>query len=271
MVADSNDIMLEFSESPETISVDFPDSSVFEIIESVAKELSLEVEIPIELKDYRTSIKLRNVTWQQLLDVALEPVSYSYLETDDGIKVMTRAEYDSLALVEYEWRFIFITPENFISYHEPLPLDAKLNEGITKTGDTLLIKCHPGKLSRWKDLLNRSDTPYGLPNYPKIYWPETIPKSVESKERLFIDGPGHFETRVYVVEWVDPKLLRAKILSYLDSENEVIAIDKRTRSLVITARDKKMSVIMNVCEYLDERHWYTPSQKPEAAGTGQPM
>lgn len=261
--ANSNEITLEFPDSSDTISVDFPDSSVFEIIDSIAEEFSLEIEIPLELKKYRTSIKLRSITWEQILEVTLEPFDYAYLETEDSIKIMTKAEFESLSLVVLEWQFIFISAEEFTSYHEPLPIDQKLEEGITKKGNTLIIECHPSKVGHWKDLLKRSDTPYGLPKYPKVYWPDTIPKSVEATERSFIDGPGLFETRVYIVEWVDPKLLRGRILSYLDHESEVVSIDKRSRSLIITAKGNKMNMIMNVCDYLDERHWYTPNQKPE--------
>lgn len=268
--ANSNEITLKLPDSPpETIAVDFPDSSVFDIISAVSKEFSLEVEIPGELKDYRTSIRLVNVGWESIFDVTLNSIDYTYLETADHIKILTQAEFDSLPLVEFEWQFIFIPVDEFIRYHdEKLPISPKLNERMTIKENTLIIQCHPSHLARWKDLLLRSDTPTGLPRYPRIYWPETIPQSVETKERLSLPYIDHaaFGIRVYCVEWVDPKLLKAKVTSYLDGESERVSLDLRSQSLVISARGDRMSVIMNVCEYLDERHWYSPNLKPERVG-----
>ena len=57
----------------ETISVDFPEEDVRTIIRSVAELYELNVVIPDSLAG-SVSIKLRDVTWQQVFNVVLEPV-----------------------------------------------------------------------------------------------------------------------------------------------------------------------------------------------------
>lgn len=73
-------------EEAETISVDFPDEDVRTIIRSVAELYELNVVIPETLTG-SVSIKLRNVTWQQVFDVVLEPLRFTYIVDGNIIKI----------------------------------------------------------------------------------------------------------------------------------------------------------------------------------------
>ena len=70
----------------ETISVDFPEEDVRDIIRSVAELYELNVVIP-EMLAGSVSIKLRDVTWQQVFDVVLEPLNYTYIVDGNIIKI----------------------------------------------------------------------------------------------------------------------------------------------------------------------------------------
>ncbi len=75
----------------ETISVDFPDEEIRIIISNVADLYDLNIVIPDTLVG-STSIKLRNVTWRQVLEVVLEPVAYTFIEDRNIIKIKSRDE-----------------------------------------------------------------------------------------------------------------------------------------------------------------------------------
>jgi type IV pilus assembly protein PilQ len=75
----------------ETISVDFPEEDVRDIIRSVAELYELNVVIPDSLAG-SVSIKLRDVTWQQVFDVVLEPLSYTYIVDGNIIKIKSLEE-----------------------------------------------------------------------------------------------------------------------------------------------------------------------------------
>ena len=76
--------------SEEKITVDFPDEDVRTILRNIADLFELNLVIPDTLQG-RTSLKLRNITWQQAFDVVLEPLGFTYVggdgsgEVDDNI------------------------------------------------------------------------------------------------------------------------------------------------------------------------------------------
>ncbi len=99
---DNGVMMLEFPTGPEieatagmdredTISIDFPDEEVRTIIRNVADLYDLNVVIPDTLVG-NTSVKLRNVSWQQVFEVILDPLGYTYIEDRNIIKVRNRED-----------------------------------------------------------------------------------------------------------------------------------------------------------------------------------
>lgn len=78
----------------DTLSVDFPDEDIRNILRNVADLFELNVVIPDTLQG-RTSIKLRDVSWRQIFQVVLSPVGFTYVEEGNIIKVVSN---ESLAL-----------------------------------------------------------------------------------------------------------------------------------------------------------------------------
>ncbi len=75
----------------ELIDVNFPNDEVRNIIRSVADMNDLNVVIPETLVG-NVSIKLRNVTWEQVFDVVLEPLGYTYVKDGNIIKIRSIKE-----------------------------------------------------------------------------------------------------------------------------------------------------------------------------------
>lgn len=86
--------VVEPAQVVDTLSVDFPDEDVRNVLRNVADLFELNIIVPDALSG-RTSIKLRDVTWRQLYKVVLEPFGYTFVEDVNIIKIVSR---DSLQL-----------------------------------------------------------------------------------------------------------------------------------------------------------------------------
>jgi type IV pilus assembly protein PilQ len=82
------------SVNPELINVNFPNNEIRNILRSVAELKDLNVVIPETIVG-KMSIKLNNVTWQQVFDVVLEPIGFTYVQDGNIIKI--RSVKDLLA------------------------------------------------------------------------------------------------------------------------------------------------------------------------------
>jgi hypothetical protein len=64
-------------EAVTTFSCDYPDNEVRRLLRDIADKFELNVVIPDSLHG-RTSLKLRDVTWQQAFKAMLEPIGWTY-------------------------------------------------------------------------------------------------------------------------------------------------------------------------------------------------
>lgn len=72
----------------DTLSVDFPDEEISNILRNVADLFELNIVIPPALQG-KASIKLRDVTWRQIFQNVLNPVGYTYIEDGNIIKIVS--------------------------------------------------------------------------------------------------------------------------------------------------------------------------------------
>ncbi len=72
----------------DTLSVDFPDEDIRNILRNVADLFELNLVVPEALQG-RTSIKLRDVSWRQIFQVVLSPVNYTYVVEGNIIKIVS--------------------------------------------------------------------------------------------------------------------------------------------------------------------------------------
>ncbi len=72
----------------DTLSVDFPDTDIREILRNVADLFELNLVMPDTLQG-KASIKLRDVTWRQIFEVVLKQVGYTFVEKDNIVKIVS--------------------------------------------------------------------------------------------------------------------------------------------------------------------------------------
>lgn len=75
----------------DTLSVDFPDEDIRNILRNVADLFELNLVIP-ETLEGKASIKLRDVTWRQIFQVVLNPVGYNYVEEGNIITIVSNQQ-----------------------------------------------------------------------------------------------------------------------------------------------------------------------------------
>jgi type IV pilus secretin PilQ/predicted competence protein len=80
----------------DTLSVDFPDEDIKTILRNVADLFELNIVVPDTLTG-KTSIKLRDVSWRQIFHVILDPISYTYVEEGNIIKIISTATLEQEA------------------------------------------------------------------------------------------------------------------------------------------------------------------------------
>ena len=72
----------------DTLSVDFPDEDIRNILRNVADLFELNIIIPEALQG-KATIKLRDVTWRQIFQNVLSPVGFTYIEEGNIIKIVS--------------------------------------------------------------------------------------------------------------------------------------------------------------------------------------
>src|SRR5690606_2901969 len=145
------------SSGADTLSVDFPDEDVRNILRNVADLFELNLVIPDTLQG-RTSIKLRDVTWRQIFQVVLSPVGFTYIEDGNIIKVVSN---DSL-MQEPTTTEVFVL--NYANAKDILPtlaplVDASIGGGIVVNDRTnaLVITERPSRFNRIRPIIEQLD------------------------------------------------------------------------------------------------------------------
>ena len=76
------------SSGKDSVSVDFRDQDIRDILSNVADLFEINLVMPETLQGKQT-IKLRDVTWRQIFQNVLSPVNYTYIEDGNIIKIVS--------------------------------------------------------------------------------------------------------------------------------------------------------------------------------------
>ncbi len=147
------------SRDAETISVDFPDEEVRTIIRNVADLYDLNVVIPDTLVG-SISLKLRNVTWRQVFNVALTPLGFTFVEEGNIIKVMSREELQQEPVDTRVFIINFATAADLRTSIEPLIDTASGGRiQVDVRSNALVITERPSRMSNIIEIIERLDRP----------------------------------------------------------------------------------------------------------------
>jgi len=143
----------------ETISVDFPAEDVRDIIRSVADLYELNVVIPDTLTG-SVSIKLRNVTWQQVFNVVLEPLKYTYIVDGNIIKIMSREE---LAVEPVDTRVFIVDFAKAAEIKSSVEPMIDVTKGgriqVDERSNALVITERPSRMNAIQEIIETLDRP----------------------------------------------------------------------------------------------------------------
>lgn len=140
----------------ETLSVDFPDEDIRNILRNVADLFELNLVIPETLQG-KASIKLRDVTWRQIFQVVLTPVGYSYIEDGNIIKIVSNESLQQEP----------VTTEVFVlNYARASDISPTIGSLVTSQGskivvdsrsNSLVITETPSRMNRIRPIIEQLD------------------------------------------------------------------------------------------------------------------
>lgn len=146
-------------QADETITIDFPDEEIRSVLRNVADLYELNLVIPDTLVG-RTSVKLSEVTWEQVFEVALSPVGYTYVRDNNIIKVISREE---LAMEPTDTRVFLINFARAEDIHKTIePLVSPEIGGrvqVDVRSNALVITERPSRMDKIQEIIDRLDKP----------------------------------------------------------------------------------------------------------------
>lgn len=141
----------------DTLSVDFPDEDIRNILRNVADLFELNIIMPESLQG-KTTIKLRDVTWRQIFQNVLQPVGYTYVEDGNIIKIVSN---DSL-LQEPVSTEVFLI--NYARAADILPTITTLVDSaaggrivVDARSNSLVITERPSRMNRIRPIIETLD------------------------------------------------------------------------------------------------------------------
>lgn len=141
----------------DTLSVDFPDEDIRNILRNVADLFELNIIMPDTLQG-KTTIKLRDVTWRQIFESVLQPVGYTYREEGNIIKIVSN---ESLAQEPTSTDVFLI---NYAKASDILPTITSLIDAsaggkivVDARSNSLVITERPSRMNRIRPIIEQLD------------------------------------------------------------------------------------------------------------------
>lgn len=249
--------------SEDLITVDFKDTPVRKIISDVAEVFGVHVVIPDSLQG-TTSVKFRNVTWEQIFEISLSPLGYDFVERPGRVEIMTREEVEALPIEEVRVEIFFQKPDELAEFFQR-KLGTAFGLSFKPVENTIVFQAHPKRAQMVRDWIARVDTPeYRLNPFPHPVWfPDHVPSLGRDAERDSVedddDWSGGMTSEVFVIEWVDAEKVKEIVLREMPKLPNVNVA--WSNALVVSGNHAKMHYVEALIKYLDDKRWYTPPEK----------
>ncbi len=158
-VKDTSGAAAQKTAGHDTLSVDFPDEEIRNILRNVAELFDLNIVIPETLQG-KTSVKLHDVTWRQIFQVVLTPVGYTFIEDGNIIKIVSN---ESLTQEPVSTEIFVI---NYAKAADIQPTLASLVDAgaggkivIDARTNSLVITERPSRMKRIRPVIEELDHP----------------------------------------------------------------------------------------------------------------
>ena len=142
----------------DTVKVSFEDMDNRVIIQHVAALFDLNVMIDPALTG-KSTVKLHDVTWQQIFKMVLSPVNYTYLEDGNIIKIVNQETLSQEPLITDLVILSYAKADkDFVASIAPvIGTDEKIGPDTRTNG--LIITAHPSHLARIHSIIDQLDRP----------------------------------------------------------------------------------------------------------------
>ncbi len=140
----------------DTLSVDFPDEDVRNILRNVADLFELNLIIPETLQG-RASIKLRDVSWRQIFESVLDPVGYTYVEDANIIKVVSKESLNDEPVSTEVFMLNFARAADVLPTISSLVDPARGKIVVDARSNSLVITERPTRMNRIRPILEKLD------------------------------------------------------------------------------------------------------------------
>ena len=140
----------------ETLSVDFPDEDVRNILRNVADLFELNIIMPETLQG-KTTIKLRDVTWRQIFQNVLDPVGYAYVEEGNIIKIVTKESLNDEPVMTEVFLVNYAKASDILPTISSLVDPAKGKIVVDARSNSLVITERPTRMSRIRPIIEQLD------------------------------------------------------------------------------------------------------------------
>jgi len=158
-VKDATSAGVKGAPGKDTLTVDFADEEIRSILRDVAELFDLNMVIPDTLQG-KTSVKLHDVTWRQILQVVLTPVGYTFVEDGNIIKIVSNESVNQ----EPVSTEIFVI--NYAKAADIQPTVATLVEAaaggkivIDARTNSIVITERPSRMKRIRPVIDQLDRP----------------------------------------------------------------------------------------------------------------
>lgn len=145
------------SRDKDTLSVDFPDTDIKEILRNVADLFELNLVVPDTVTG-KTTIKMHDVTWRQIFKNILEPINFTYIEEGNIIKIISN---DAL-LKEIPATEVFIVNNAKASDIKPT-IDGLVDAAsggkilVDARSNALVVTAPPSRMNRIRAIIEQLD------------------------------------------------------------------------------------------------------------------
>ncbi|PTX91736.1 secretin N-terminal domain-containing protein [Opitutus sp. ER46] len=140
----------------DTLSVDFPDEDVRNILRNVADLFELNIIMPETLQG-KTTIKLRDVTWRQIFQSVLDPVGYTYVEDGNIIKIVTKESLNEEPVTTDVFIINYARAADILPTVSSLVDTTKGKIVVDARSNSLVITERPTRLARIRPIIEQLD------------------------------------------------------------------------------------------------------------------
>ena len=140
----------------DTLSVDFPDEDIRNILRNVADLFELNIIMPETLQG-KTTIKLRDVTWRQIFQSVLDPVGYTYVEDGNIIKIVSKDTLNEEPVTTDVFVINYARAADILPTISSLVDPTKGKIVVDARSNSLVITERPSRLSRIRPIIEQLD------------------------------------------------------------------------------------------------------------------